>query len=163
MTLEQQNAYILHQSRKHEDRVKEFGEWTPEKIAQLEKERDDLRKANQSAEERAIEDAKEAGRNELRPIILADRIDAALNAALVGRTADPMALVRFDRTEFAKGLDADAEKIAAWVETHSVPSDAPAPPSFPNLFQGRHESVTKTAKEIGEAEAAKRFGKPKTP
>ena len=78
MTPDQQAAYHQHQARKHENRVKAFGEYTPEKIKQLEQERDALRQGSQSDADKAIEAAREEGRTEVRSILNKERATTAL-------------------------------------------------------------------------------------
>lgn len=152
----EQAAYYKHQARKHEDRVKAYGDFTPEKLAELTRERDELRQANQSESERAIEEAKEAGRAEVRQLLAAERVRTALASALSGRVPDSDALLDLDRSVFVKGDKADTDAIKAWVEKHSTElksvKGAGIVPS-----QGARDNSVAVAGDQGRAEAARRF------
>jgi hypothetical protein len=157
----QQAAYYKHQARKHEDRVKAYGDITPEKLAELTRERDELRQANQSESERAIEEAKEAGRAEVRQLLAAERVRTALASALAGRSVEPDALLDLDRSVFVKGDKADTDAIKAWVKEHSTESK-PGKGSGHVPGQGNRDQSTPVAGDQGRAEAARRFA-PKKP
>ncbi|UAJ78321.1 hypothetical protein IT072_13740 [Leifsonia sp. ZF2019] len=149
MTPEQQAAYHLHQSRKHEGRVKAFGDWTPEKIAKLEKDNADLRTKTQSAEQNALDAAKEEGRSEIRAILAAERVKNALATALNGRIPDANALLELDRSRFIKDDAADTDAIAAWVQEHSTEASSGAQKKGgPDLGQGKR-GQNQPAKGVG--------------
>lgn len=150
MTPEQQAAYNLHQARKHEDRVKAFGEWTPEKIAQLQQERDDLKTKTQSAEQNAIDEATEKGRTEVRAILAAERVKNALATELIGRVPDANALLDLDRSKFIKGDGADVDAIKAWVADNSTEGSnaGGGKKGGPDLGQGKRGS-SQPAKGVG--------------
>jgi hypothetical protein len=154
----EQAAYYKQQARKHEDRVKAYGDFTPEKLAELTRERDELRKSNQSESERAIEEAKEAGRAEVRQLLAAERVRTALTSALSGRVPDADALLDLDRSVFVKGDKADTDAIKAWVEKHSTESKA-AKGAGVVPSQGARDSSVAVAGDQGRAEAARRFKK----
>jgi hypothetical protein len=154
----EQAAYYKQQARKHEDRVKAYGDFTPEKLAELTRERDELRQANQSESERAIEEAKEAGRAEVRQLLAAERVRTALTSALAGRVPDADALLDLDRSVFVKGDKADTDAIKAWVEKHSTESKvAKGAGVVPS--QGARDNSVAVAGDQGRAEAARRFKK----
>lgn len=158
MTPEQQAAYWRDKARKHEDRVKKYGDLTPEQVQQIQKERDELRQKGQTAEEKAIEEAKEAGRAEVRQELGRERLGSALNKALTGRVADPAALLDLDRSKLVKGdgtVDTDA--LNAWVESNSQPVQGGRPK--PDLGAGHRQQVTVGAGDRGRGEAARRFKK----
>lgn len=137
MTPEQQAAYHQHHARKHEDRVKAYGDWTPAKIAALVKERDELATKGQTAEQKAIEDAKREGRTEVLGQLASERVKNAFEKALTGRTPDASALLDLDRSKFAKDDGtADVEAITAWVGEHSA-ATGPAPKKPIDLGGGR--------------------------
>lgn len=154
----EQAAYYKHQARKHEDRVKAYGDFTPEKLAELTRERDELRQANQSESERAIEEAKEAGRAEVRQLLAAERVRTALASALSGRVPDSDALLDLDRSVFVKGDKADTDAIKAWVEKHSTELKA-AKGAGIVPSQGARDNSVAVAGDQGRAEAARRFKK----
>ncbi|MDN4616417.1 hypothetical protein P5G50_18370 [Leifsonia sp. F6_8S_P_1B] len=146
MTPEQQAAYHLHQSRKHEGRVKAFGEWTPEKIAQLEKDNAELRQKTQTAEQNALDAAREEGRAEIRAQLAAERVNNALARALTGRIPDPSALLDLNRSQFVKDGAADIDAINAWVDANST--EATAQKKGIDLGQGRRGN-NEPAKGVG--------------
>lgn len=147
MTPEQQAAYNLHQARKHEARVKAFGDWTPEKIEALQNEANTLRTKSQTTEEKAIEDAKEAGRAEIRSVLASERVKNALAKALEGRIPDAGALLDVDRSKFVKGDQADVEAINAWVADNSTETTT-TKKTATDLGQGRRGTAT-PAKGVG--------------
>jgi class 3 adenylate cyclase len=157
MTPEQRAAYWQDKARKHEDRVKAFGGKTPEEIAQLQADLDAARAASQTAEEKAIQDAKQEGRSEVISILANERVTTAIERALQGREVDPATLLTLDRSQFIDGDKADTAKITAWVteNTKEKPKGGGA-----NLarFQGQHEQIETTGRATGEAEAERRFG-----
>jgi hypothetical protein len=134
MTPEQQAAYHENKARKLEDKLKSFNGLTPKQIADIQRERDELRTKSQSAEDRAIDDAKEAGRAEVRAELAAERVKNALEKALTGRMPDAGALLDLDRSQFITDGRADTEAIAEWVEKHSTEPDKK---KNPDLGQGR--------------------------
>lgn len=119
MTIEQRAAYHAYHSRKHENRVKAFGDWTPEKIAQVEAENQRLRSASQTDSEKAIEQAREEGRTEVRADFNRYLATHALEKALQGRIPDASALLGLDVTKFVVNGSVDQTAITAWVEDHS--------------------------------------------
>lgn len=75
---------------------------------------------DRSADQKAIDDAKEAGRREGLALLASERVDNALKSALSGRAIDPNVLVMgFDKSQFIKGDGADTDAIKEWVEKHS--------------------------------------------
>ena len=159
MTPEQQVAYWQDKARKHEDRVKAFGGKTPEEIAQLQTELDAARAASQSAEEKAIQDAKQEGRSEVLGILANERVTTAIERALQGREVDPATLLTLDRSQFIDGDKADMAKITAWVNENT--KEKAKPTANLSRFQGQHEQIETTGRATGEAEAERRFGKKK--
>lgn len=157
MTPDQQSAFHQNKARKLEDALKSFNGLTPEQAADAIAERDALRKASLTAPEKAIEEAREAGRAEVRTVLGAERFKTALTAALAGRTADPAALLDLDRSQFIDGDKPKLAAIKAWVDENSTAAttDKPAPV---RIGQGYRAAVTDAAGDRGRAEAAKRFG-----
>lgn len=119
MSIEEKAAYHAYHSRKHENRVKAFGDWTPEKIAQVAAENERLRTAGQTESQREIEKAREEGRTEVRAELNRERATHALEKALQGRIPDASALLGLDVTKFVVAGSVDQAAIAAWVEDHS--------------------------------------------
>jgi hypothetical protein len=119
MTLEQQNAYHAFHARKHEERVKAYGDVTPEQLAEIIKERDELKTKTQTDDEKAIEAAKAEGAAPFKAALAEERVKNALERALVGRTVEPSKLLELDRSKFVKDDKADTDAIAAWVEENT--------------------------------------------
>lgn len=140
MSAEQQAAYWRDKARKHEDRVKAFGDYTPDAIAGLVQERDQLRTASQTDQEKAVEEAKEAGRAEVRTVLANERVKVALEKALNGRIPDAGALLDLDRSQFVNGDAADTAAINAWVNEHSTESTSSAK-GLRDLGQGRERGT----------------------
>lgn len=159
MTSEQQVEYWKHQSRKHEDRANAYGDVTPQRLAELQQEAETLRRKTQTAEEAAIEEAKEAGRTEVRSVLATERVTVALERATQGRIIDPAAAFALDKSSFIDGEKANIDAIKAWVDANSTEAVDPTPRPFPNLYQGPREPITTTDRATGKAEAEKRFGK----
>jgi hypothetical protein len=136
MSPEQQAAYWQDKARKHEDRVKAFGDYTPDAINALVQEREALRTASQTDQEKAVNEAREAGRSEVRALLAAERVQNTLERALTGRTPDVTALLNLDRSAFIKGDTADTDAITAWVQEHSTESNGPGK-GHVDLGQGR--------------------------
>lgn len=155
MTPEQQVAYWKHQSRKHEDRVKAFGKITPEQALKAAEDQEEARKKALSDTERAVEEAREAGRKEVSLTSAKREAETALKIALRGRVID--GAKAFDRPDFVKDGVADTEAIVAWVEENSEPAGGAR--KRVDLGQGNREPLTVSGRESGRAEAEKRFGK----
>ena len=124
MTLEQQNAYHAFHARKHEERVKAYGDVTPEQLADIIKERDELKTKVQTDDEKAIEAAKAEGAAPFKAALAEERVKNALERALVGRTVEPSKLLELDRSKFVKDDKADTDAIAAWVEENTSEATA---------------------------------------
>jgi hypothetical protein len=140
MTPEQQVAYWQDKARKHEDRVKAYGDYTPDKIRALEQERENLRKAGQTDADKAIEAAREEGRSEVRAELNRERATNALEKALQGRVPQAGALLGLDVNKFIVNGQVDTEAVKAWVEDHSEEAPAGAAKKPLDLGQGRRGS-----------------------
>ena len=147
MTPEQQIAFHENKARRLEDTLKGFNGLTPKQISDLQSEVADLRTKGQTAEEAAIEQAREAGRAEVRTILAAERVRASLERALDGRVPSATALLDLDRSKFIKGDAADTEAIAAWVEANSIPGTQQK--KSPDLGQGRERGTSTPEKGVG--------------
>jgi len=148
MTPEQQVAFHENKARRLEDTLKGFNGLTPKQIADLQAEVVDLRTKGQSAEDAAIESAKEAGRAEVRSVLAAERVRTALERALTGRIPNAAALLDLDRSTFIKGDTADVEAINAWAEANSTESVIQKK-GGPDLGQGRERGDQQPAKGVG--------------
>ncbi|MDF2045143.1 hypothetical protein P2P98_03135 [Microbacterium sp. Kw_RZR3] len=158
MTAEQQAAYWKHQSRKHENRATAYGGLTPDQVQAIKDENEQLRQAGLSDQQRAIDEAKASGRNEVIGLLATERVTTAIERALQGRDVDPAKLLTLDRSSFIDGDKADTAKITAWVNENTTEKKA-APGAHLPRFQGQHEQIETTGRATGEAEAERRFGK----
>lgn len=146
MTPEQQAAYHENKARRLEDKLKNFNGLTPKQIADLQAENASLKSKSQSAEEKALEEAKEQGRTEERVKNAHERVKNALEKALAGRMPDAGALLDLDRSKFIKDGTADLEAIQEWVEENSSATDKKG---APDLGQGRKRGTTGPATGVG--------------
>lgn len=76
--------------------------------------------------EKALDQAREEGRSEVRTVLAGERVRAAFERALTGRIPDPSSLLDLDRSQFINGDAADVDAITAWVTAHSTEA-APTP------------------------------------
>lgn len=135
---EEQIKFHEQKARRLEDQLKAFNGLTPDAVAALQQQFEDLKSQTQTAEEKAIEEAKEAGRSEIRNVLAGERVKTALERALAGRVADPSALLDLDRSAFVKGDAADVDAINTWVQEHSTESTAV---KHVDLGQGRERGT----------------------
>lgn len=136
MTPEQQAAYWQDKARKHENRVKAFGDLTPEKIRALEQERDQLRSKGQTDSDKEKEALREEGRSEIRAELNRERATNALQKALTGRVPEASALLGLDVTKFIVNGNVDADAVKAWVEDHSTEATGQQQKKNPDLGGG---------------------------
>lgn len=125
MTSDQREAYWKHQARKHEGRVKAFGDLTPEKLTELQEKarRNDeleleLGSTADKAAAKAAQDAQDKTRGEFQPQLIQARLDAA--AARAGVTEDDLtAALEFVDTAKFLGADGavDTDKVKAFIAT----------------------------------------------
>lgn len=149
MKPEEQAAYWQHQSRKHEGRAKAFGDLTPDQVKALQTENANLKNATQTDADKAIEAAREEGRNEVRAVLNRERAKTALDRALVGRVPDASALLDLDITKFVVNGKVDTDAVKAWVEDHSEESAGGGKRPNPDTGQGRRGSGNQeTAKTV---------------
>lgn len=159
MTPAQQAAYWKDKARKHEARA---GQWSG-----LGKSVDEVKKIideNQTDAEKAIADARSAGRaeglKEGNTVTIDTIIDVTLKTAGVKREDVP-AIAVWDYTKFLKeDGTVDTDKVTAVLST-TLNSNESSPPKPGHLGQGPRANTHKTAKDAGVAEAERRFGKDK--
>lgn len=98
------------QSRKNEDRAKEN--------ARKAKDFDEQLKASMSDSDRAIAEAREAGKSEALTTVGSRLVDAEIRVATAGRTVDVDALLEgLDRSKFlTDDGEPDSDAITAWVD-----------------------------------------------
>lgn len=136
----QQAAYWRHQARKHEDRAKAAP--TAEELAELRAardERDQLRQELMTESEKAIEAAKQEGRQAAAAEFGERLVAAEFTAAAAGRQVNLDALLTgLDRSRFLKDGEPDRDAIKAFVDAiaPAEPQQPPVPPRGPDLEQG---------------------------
>lgn len=91
-----------------------------DELKQKAAERDRLIDEAKTADQKAIDAARDEGRNEVRQVLASERVSNALAKALNGRVPDAAALLDLDRKQFIKDGGADLDKIQAWVTEHSA-------------------------------------------
>lgn len=168
MTDAQQAAYHLHQSRKHEDRVKAYGGITPEQVAELreaQKRLADIEAANASDGEKREKAARDAARaeadNEYRPrlaetafrVAIGNRLtDAELNDFITETNMSPFikddgsvdtakVLARVERLAPAKGTPAKGPTVTGHGSGGSS-SGSDSALTGRELFAQRHKQQT---------------------
>lgn len=142
MTVEQREAYWKHQARKHEDRVKGQADYDAIKA-----ERDALKAAGLTENEKAIEAAKTAARDEAkaeaRKEILPQLVTAKFESLVGGRIpAERLTaiLAPLDHTKFLTGDgEVDTDKVQQYVD-----GLAPDGKKWPDMGQGHRGSSGKT-------------------
>lgn len=141
MTPEQQVAYWRHQSRRHEDRVRSMGDYDALKAKAAE--HDALVEASKTEQERAVDEARRAGRAEAMAKVGDKLVEAALRSAALGRVPEAALetlLENLDRRRFMTGGDeptVDTDKVRAYIDAVAPaaapagdpPAGAPVPPT----------------------------------
>lgn len=158
MTAGQQAAYWRHQARKHEDRAKAAP--TAEELAELRaaaKERDELKHAQMTDTEKAIEAAKAEGRQAAAAEFGERLVAAEFTAAAAGRPVDLDTLLSgLDRSRFLKDGEPDRDAITAFVDALAPAAPAGGAPQGqqrgPDLEQGYRNSPTNTPSVSGGAD-----------
>lgn len=157
MTAEQQAAYHKAQSRRWEQRAKSAV--SRKDYDALVAERDQLRQANETENEKALREAREAGRIEARDSSFRDTATSMLRFGLRanGITKDDeineiVATTNFDAFKGEDGV-LDEAKIASHVKRQAGMAGG----KWPDMGQGRGEQNPVSQKEIGQQEARKRF------
>lgn len=125
-------------AKKHEDRAK----GNAAKARELE----ELQKAQMTDTERAVAEARDAGRSEALMQVGARLVDAEFRVAAAGRPIDVDALLEgLDRTKFlTDDGEPDTDAVAAWVDRIApavTEPDPGAPLSSLDLGQGTRQST----------------------
>ena len=116
---------------------------------QAAKELDEYRKSQLTEHERIIEQTKEETRQTVRFEFAEKLVEAELKSSLKGRSLIGESIFDFDKKAFVDSSgDIDTEAIAAWVEAHSVQSDAPKP----DLGQGARGAKSSLARIMSREE-----------
>lgn len=166
MTVDQQAAYWKHQSRKHEERSKAFGDLTPETLQALREKADQhdaLERELMSDKDKAIATARDEAAAETTAKFAEKLVKAEFKSASAGRLdADRLnnILAPLDLTRFLdKNGDVDETKVAAYVDSVAPKAAGPAQrgPSATGL--GTPPTPQSERGAQGKAMAEKRFGK----
>ena len=152
MTDAQQAAYWKHHARKHENTVKARADY--DQIKAKAAEYDEFKRQQMSDHERAVEDAKKAGRDEaLREAgtrMVAAHIDAAVTAERISREQADVLLSVTDTTKFLTAdHSVDTDKVKALLDTVAPPSATDGPPRVPDFGQGRRDGKVKPSVAAG--------------
>ena len=165
MTVDQQAAYWKHQSRKHEERSKAFGDLTPETLQALREKADQhdaLERELMSDKDKAIASAREDAEAATTAKFAEKLVKAEFKSAAAGRLDGDRLnniLAPLDLTKFLdKNGDVDETKVAAYVD--SVAPKAAAQQRGPSATGlGRVPQAPTERGAQGRAMAEKRFGK----
>lgn len=161
MSAEQQAAYWKDKAQKHESTWRGVIDknLTPDQILGMQKRLADHERAAMGEQERAIQDAREAGRNEAREETFRETATSMLRFGLRynGITKDDeineiVAITNFDAFKGEDGV-LDEAKIASHVKRQAGTAGG----NWPDMGQGRGEQNPVSQKEIGQQEARKRF------
>lgn len=159
MTAEQQVAYYKHQSRRHEERAKGRDDYD-----QVKAELATLKASSMSEQEKAVAEAKAAGRSEALTEANHGAAQAILRATLAARgksAEDIQDIVGAVNPAAFMGKDGvlDTDKVATYAGKIAGPVGAGV---GPDMGQGRRVTAKVSGREQGLAEAEKRFGKTQT-
>ncbi len=144
MTGDQREAYWKHQSRKHEQRLKDLGD--VDDIVKKAGQYDALAKASQTEQERAVEAAKAEARAEERKASAPRLVSAEFRAQAAGRlTADQIRELTedLDMTKYLtdKG-EVDVDRVARKVDALAPKNDDEKKTrKRPDLGQGRRDQT----------------------
>lgn len=98
------------------------------KYSEVNKELDEMRKAQLSETERLIEQTKEDTAKAVRLEFAEKMVEAELKSSLMGRNLTGDAILEFNKNAFIDDDgNIDSEAIATWVDTHSTTTEAPKP------------------------------------
>lgn len=98
------------------DKYKDYDDFKA-KAAKL----DEAEDKSRTADQKAVDAAREEGRTEVRGLLAEERVNNALKDALKGRALDPAVLVLgFDKKSFIKDGSADSDAISKWVADNST-------------------------------------------
>jgi hypothetical protein len=144
MSVEQREAYWKHHSRKHEDRAKQFGDLTPEQLAELREKAaraDALDEELASDKDKAVSEAKKAAKAESDATYQARLVRTEFKAALKGRVPDEELDTRLtsiteplDLSKFLTDTgDVDTVKVSTFVDSIAPAKGTPPPKKGPTV------------------------------
>lgn len=154
MTQEQQTAYWKHQARRHEQSAKRLGDVTPEQYRAQQDELEKLRRDRMSDSDKALEDARKAGREEERKALQPKMVRAAFDAA-VGTIddEDEAKAVRdmVDALDFGSFITDDGAVDTARVQSVAgrITGSAIARPATSGYGGGKRQSTKASGVEAG--------------
>lgn len=163
MTGEQREAYWKHYARQHEERVKAFGDLTPEALADLRAKadaHDELERELMSDADRKAAEAAQKAKADERAAFIPRLVRAEFKAAAAGRATPEQLnslLEDLDLSKFlnAKG-DVDEQKVAGKLESIFGAGRQSSGPTSRGL--GHTTATPGKPGDAGRAMAAKRFG-----
>lgn len=177
MTAEQQAAYWKHYARVHEQTAKDRGDYD-----KIRAERDRLRSQSMTEQERAVEaardEARKAGEAEAALKFGAQLVAAKFEALLAPRGLDAERVATLTQHLATGQFLKDDGGVNVEALTAFADAVAPAPGTgngggqgtgqggggqrWPSFGQGQRQAPPASAAAAGDAEADRRFGKPKT-
>ncbi len=167
MKPEEQLAYWKFQAKKHETAWKgKAGDLTPETVAALQKRIADMDAANLTDTEKALAEAKEAGRAEALAEsgtkTIQTLIDARVVAVGLDKTKDVDTIETVNALDFTKFIDennsVDAVRLMKVLDRLVPLKGVGNNSSWPATGQGNRNTGAASAKDAGKSEAARRFG-----
>jgi hypothetical protein len=131
MSVDQRESYWKYQARKHEQRVKDMGDYDQLKATADEYQR--LVTASQTEQERAVAEARRQGHAEALTAAGGQLVEQWFRAAAAGRLGEDSVnalLAGLDRSHFltAQG-SVDTDRVYALVNSVAPPASAPAAPA----------------------------------
>lgn len=155
MTVEERAEYFEKKANRLQSNLRAYGDYD-----QIKAERDQLKTAGQTDQEKATAAAKAEGRTEAASEWMPRVVTAEFKAAFKGtKTADQIAalLEPLDLSKFLteKG-DVDTDKVTKYAASFGSSAGEP------DMGQGRRSGGTPSKGDAGRAEADKRFGEKKS-
>ena len=154
MTQEQQTAYWKHQARRHEQSAKRLGDVTLEQYKAQQTELEQLRRDKMSDSDKALDDARKAGREEERKALQPKMVQAAFDAAIgTIDDEDEAKAVRdmVDALDFGSFITDDGAVDTARVQSVAgrITGSAIARPATSGYGGGRRSSTQASGVEAG--------------
>jgi hypothetical protein len=168
MTDSQAAAYWKYHARKHEDKVRAYGDLTPEQVKQMHDRNQELENEKLTADQRTLKEATDkaaaearaAAEAELRPKLLASQLKAVASASLQGEQLDAW-LDGVDPAKFVgDNGEIDQEKVKANLAKAFGQGGqfGSGLPQHQNWGQHSGNPPAKSGADLGRAEATRRFG-----
>lgn len=159
-TQEEFDAMVSERLRRERNKFADYDDLRS-KASELET----LKAQTMSEQEKAVAEAKKEAaaeaKREMIPLLVAAEF-RAVTAGRIDKAELETILEPLDLTKFvdAKG-NVDSQRVSDWI-SKANPAAVGGGGNFPDLGQGKRQTVKVTGKEAGMAEAQRRFGKPST-